>query len=95
MECIRMTSNRINAHLPELLAEHVARVVGPQGYYETPSEYIRSLIRRDMEESDIYQVREAIREGYRDISTGRYFLSTGNFFEDREEFKKKETEGWK
>lgn len=89
-----MASDRINAHLPEPLAEHVARVVGPNGYYETPSEYIRSLIRRDMEESDIYQARESIREGYRDIAAGRYFKSSGNFDEDRKTFQKKETEGW-
>ncbi len=44
-----MVSNRVNAHLPEPLALHVARVVGPKGLYETPSDYIRSLIRRDME----------------------------------------------
>ncbi len=90
-----MVIDRVNARLPEPLAEHVERVVGPKGYYETPSEYIRSLIRRDMEESDIYQAREAICEGYQDIAKGRYFKSTGNFAEDRKIFQKKEAEGWK
>lgn len=89
-----MSLDNVNAHLPKALAEHVARVVGPDGYYESPSEYIRSLIRRDMEESDIYELRESIQEGYADIKTGRYFKSTGNFFEDRKIFHKKEKEGW-
>ncbi len=89
-----MASDRVNARLPEPLAQHVARVVGPKGYYKTPSEYIRSLIRRDMEETDIYQAREAIREGYEDIAAGRYFKSTGDFFKDREIFQKKETGDW-
>lgn len=90
-----MTPDRISAHLPEPLAEHVARVVGPKGFYESADEYIRSLIRRDMEEMDIYLAREAIREGYQDIAAGRYFESSGNFFEDQKSFQRKETEGWK
>lgn len=89
-----MVTDRVNARLPKQLAEHVSQVVGPDGYYETPSEYIRSLIRRDMEESDIYQTRESIREGYRDLATGRYFKSTGDFFKDRKIFQKKESQGW-
>jgi Arc/MetJ-type ribon-helix-helix transcriptional regulator len=52
-ECIRIASDRINTRLSKPLAEHVARLVGPKDFYETLSEYIRALIRRDMEESDI------------------------------------------
>ncbi len=47
-----MISERINARLPEALATHVARVVGPNGLYETPSEYIRALIRQDYERNE-------------------------------------------
>lgn len=90
-----MATDRMDARLPKPLADHVAQIIGPQGYYETPSEYIRSLIRRDMEESDIYQAKESIRAGYQDISAGRYFKSTGDFTEDRKLFQKKEAEGWK
>ncbi len=89
-----MASDRVNTRLPQPLADHVASVVGPQGYYETPSEYIRSLIRRDMEETDIYQTRESIREGYKDIAAGRYFKSTGDFAKDRKIFQKKDNQGW-
>ena len=40
---------RINARLSQPLAEFVDRMVGEAGLYETPSEYVRDLIRRDME----------------------------------------------
>ncbi len=89
-----MASDRVNARLPKHLADHVARVVGPHGLYETPSEYIRSLIRRDMEETDIYHTRESIREGYRDLAEERYFPSSGNFLKDRKIFQKKENQNW-
>jgi antitoxin ParD1/3/4 len=85
-----MASARINARLPEPLADHVAHVVGPQGFYETPGEYIRSLIRRDMEETDLYQIRNSIREGYHDIGAGRFFQSSGDFAKDREVFEMRE-----
>jgi antitoxin ParD1/3/4 len=40
---------RLNATLPEPLAEFVARMTGEGGLYETPSEFVRDLIRRQME----------------------------------------------
>lgn len=89
-----MATDRVNARLPESLAYHVERMVGERGYYETPSEYIRDLIRRDMEKEDTRYVRESIIEGYKDISAGRYFKSTGDFEKDRKEFAQKEVKEW-
>lgn len=88
-----MASDRVNARLPQPLAQHVSRVVGSKGLYETPSEYIRSLIRRDME-TDVFQMYSSIVEGFEDIAEGRYFESTGDWKKDKEIFKKKEAEGW-
>ncbi len=76
-----MASDRINARLPEPLAQHVARVVGRKGLYETPSEYIRELIRRDME-SDTYRTYNEIMAGWEDLKEGRYFEGTGDFKKD-------------
>lgn len=90
-----MKTDRINARLPEALAEHVHLMVDERKLFETPSEYIRDLIRRDMEDKDLEEISESLREGYRDIAAGRYFKSTGNFFKDREIFKEKEKNGWK
>jgi antitoxin ParD1/3/4 len=87
-----MALDRINTRLPEELANHVASVVGPR--FETSSEYIRDLIRRDMENSEAYQTHNAIIEGYQDIAAGRYFKSTGNFKKDMKILDKKEAEGW-
>jgi Arc/MetJ-type ribon-helix-helix transcriptional regulator len=42
---------RINATLPEPLAQFVAQMTGETGLYETPSEFIRDLIRRQMEKT--------------------------------------------
>ncbi|MEY3981862.1 MAG: hypothetical protein RLZZ281_731 [Pseudomonadota bacterium] len=52
-------SQRINARLPQPLAEFVERMVGEAGLYETPSEYVRDLIRRDMERCDGKFVQDA------------------------------------
>lgn len=90
-----MSTDHVNVSLPQALAEHVESVVGPKGYYETLDEYVRSLIRRDMEESDVYQTREAVRKGYEDIAEGRFFQSTGTFAKDRKLFEQNEAEGWK
>ncbi len=88
-----MASDRVNARLPESLAQHVARVVGAKGMYETPSEYVRSLIRRDME-ADVFQIYSSIIEGFEDIAEGRYFESTGDWEKDKKIFKQKEAEDW-
>ena len=45
-------SERINARLSQPLAEFVDRMVGEAGLYETPSEYVRDLIRRDKERAE-------------------------------------------
>lgn len=87
-------SDRVNARLSKPLAEHVNRMVGANGLFETPSEYIRSLIRKDME-SDATKVSAAILEGFEDIAEGRYFKSTGDWKKDKAMFLQKEAEGWK
>ena len=85
-----MVTDRINSRLPKPLAEHVKRMVGSDGCYETPSEYIRDLIRRDMKTSDSEYARKSILDGYRDLAASNYFKSTGNFKGDMELLKEKE-----
>lgn len=65
-----MLSTRINARLSGSLAAFVERMVGASGLYETPSEYIRDLIRRDMETRAGRLEQEAILAGYRDMESG-------------------------
>jgi len=40
---------RLNATLPDPLAKFVGEITGDGGLYETPSEFVRDLIRRYME----------------------------------------------
>lgn len=40
---------RLNATLPDQLAQFVGEITGKGGLYETPSEFIRDLIRRYIE----------------------------------------------
>jgi len=87
-------SDRINARLSQPLAEFVGRMVGEAGLYETPSEYVRDLIRRDMERRDGQFVQEAILAGYRDLAAGRVFASSGDFKADMAALERKEAAGW-
>ena len=86
-------TNRVNARLSKPLAEHVSRMVGAEGMYETPSEYIRALIRKDME-SDIAQLYTSILEGFEDIHEGRYFESSGDWKKDKMQIKEMKRKGW-
>ncbi|AMN47291.1 CopG family transcriptional regulator [Steroidobacter denitrificans] len=87
-------SGRINARLSRPLAEFVSRMVGETGLYETPSEYIRDLIRRDMERREGQFLQDTILTGYRDLAAGRIFESSGDFKADMAVLDQKETNGW-
>jgi antitoxin ParD1/3/4 len=89
-----MSDHRINARLSEPLAAFVARMVGADGLYETPSEYVRDLIRRDMEHREARMAQDAISEGYRDFAAGRSFNSSGSFAADMATLDQKEAKGW-
>lgn len=89
-----MASSSINTRLSRPLADFVAGMVGEAGLYETPSEYIRDLIRRDMEQREGHTVREAILTGYRDLAEGAVFASTGDFQQDMAILAEKERNGW-
>lgn len=95
-----MSNARINARLSAPLARFVDEMVGRDGLYETPSEYVRDLIRRDMEkrggtEDQARQFGEAVLQGYRDAAEGRVIKSSGNFRTDMETLRRREAEGWK
>lgn len=87
-------SKRINARLARPLAEFVHRMVGEAGLYETPSEYVRDLIRRDMERRDGQMAQDAILSGYRDQAAGRVLVSSGDFKTDMEALDRKQADGW-
>ena len=90
-----MLSTRINARLSGPLATYVSRMVGGDGLYETPSEYIRDLIRRDMELREEHSDRDSILAGYRDMAAGAVMPSTGDFHKDMKTLKAKEKRKWR
>ena len=58
-----MTSNfapvtQLNTTLPAQLAQFVSEITGEGGLYETPSEFVRDLIRRYMEKRITKEQRE-------------------------------------
>lgn len=77
-----MTSDRISSRLPVYLLNHVNKVVGILGLYETPSEYLRDLIKRDAE-SERYRALDQISEGIDDIENGQYTELTGDWNQDK------------
>jgi antitoxin ParD1/3/4 len=89
-----MLQTRINARLSGSLAAYVEKMVSEIGLYETPSEYVRDLIRRDMEQREGRVERESILAGYRDLAAGRVFASTGDFQQDMTILAQKEAADW-
>jgi len=93
-----MSVDRINTRLSRPMAEFVARMIGEDGLYETSSEYVRDLIRRDMESREDAAQAEfenRLLESYRDYAEGRYIESTGDFEADMALYDKRKAEGWK
>ena len=86
-------SERVNARLSQPLAEFVDRMVGEAGLNETPSGYVRDLIRRDMERRDGQFVQDAILTGYRDLGAGLVFASSGDFKGDMGMLDRQEVDG--
>lgn len=87
-------TERINTRLSQPLAEFVGRMVGATGLYETPGEYVRDLIRRDMERCEGQFVQDAILTGYRDLAANRIFESSGDFKTDMALLDEKEASLW-
>lgn len=76
-----MTTERINARLPNELAKHVTAMVGQK--FETPSEYIRHLIRQDIEKQEEKNALEAINDGLNDLKNGDVIVSKGSWKDDK------------
>jgi len=87
-------TNRISTKLTKQLADHVNRMVGSEGLHENSGEYIRSLIRSDME-NDPSMIMDKITKGYEDVQSERYFQSTGDWKRDKLIMQEKEANNWK
>ncbi len=60
----------LNVSLPDEMRRFIdSRTLA--GAYSTPSEFIRALVRREMEKNDTTQLEAGIRRGLSDIEHGR------------------------
>ena len=81
---------RVNGPLEDFIAENI----GADGLYENASEYVRDLIRRDMERRESQFLQDALLTGYRDLAAGRVFESNGDFKADMALLEQKEASAW-
>ena len=62
-------ANSLNLSLTDQLREFVDSRAGANGLYATPSEYLRDLIRRDMEAHSVFA---HVMDGLDDLAQGRF-----------------------
>lgn len=61
-----MAGPNVTLRISGVLREYLDECTGPDGVYETPSEYLRDLIRKDMEKKDQIKwerLRAGLKEG--------------------------------
>jgi antitoxin ParD1/3/4 len=72
-------SSSLNVQLTDALRKYVDERASDKDIYATPSEYIRDLIRQDMQDR---AVALNILEGLDDVKHGRFFSGTIRDFKD-------------
>ncbi len=73
---------RLNATLPDQLAQFVGEITGDGGLYETPSEFVRDLIRRYMESTQEKEVQEVNGLLMQSLAENRYSALTDQDLQD-------------
>src|SRR5262245_38489966 len=74
-------SSTLNVQLTDALRKYVDERASDKDVYATPSEYIRDLIRRDMQD---YAVALNVLEGIEDVRHGRFSDRSILDFKDRD-----------
>lgn len=59
----------LHVSLPDEMRRHVDRIAGGTALYATPSEYVRDLIRKDMEKVEVYH---ALLQGLDEAERGEF-----------------------
>jgi antitoxin ParD1/3/4 len=73
-------SSSLNVQLTDALRKYVDERVSDKDVYATPSEYIRDLIRQDMQDR---AVALNILEGLDDLKHGRFFFQVDSRFQEQ------------
>lgn len=88
-------SNSINLSLTDELRAFIDRNCGDGTLFATPSEFLRDLLREKKERMEAAEMRDAIIEGYRDLTEGREVEFKGNLRATLGEAKRREKQAWK
>lgn len=67
----RMAQHTFNLALTDELTAFIDRQTGPGTTYSTRSEYLRALIREQMERAEAAALRAGVIEGFADAAAGR------------------------
>jgi len=76
------TIKRLNATLPDKLGRFVGEITGQGGLYETPSEFVRDLIRRYMENTNNIERQEITAMITQSIDENNYAPWTSQDMQD-------------
>lgn len=71
-------SQTLNLSLTDELRAFVDRNCGDGTLYATPSEFVRDVLREKKQRLEAAQIRDAILEGYQDLSQKRTVAYRGN-----------------
>ena len=71
-------SQTLNLSLTDELRAFVDRNCGDGTLYATPSEFVRDVLREKKQRLEAAQIRDAILEGYQDLSQQRTVAYRGN-----------------
>ena len=72
----------LNLSLTDELKKFIQENSGEGTLYNTPSEYVRDLIRNDLERKKAAEIRAKILDGYRDAIDGNTLPFSGNLKAD-------------
>ncbi len=81
-------SHSLNIPLTDELKQFVINQSGEGTLYSTPSEYVRDLIRHEVERKKAADLRNSIIEGYQDIIQGKTVEFSGDLNADLARFRK-------
>ncbi len=81
-------SHSLNIPLTDELKKFVVDQSGEGTLYSTPSEYVRDLIRHEVERKKAADLRNSIIEGYQDVIEGNTMEFSGDLKKDLARYRK-------
>ena len=80
-------ANSLNLSLTDELKKFIQQNSGEGTLFSTPSEYVRDLIRADLDRQKAAEIRSKILDGYGDAIQGNTTLFTGDLKADLKKYR--------